>query len=288
MIEKLELINQSGLKSLLKERLEKPSKYEKTPLIIWRADIRDGITQPVLSELFEQEHDPFGWYKIVSIRRRPQTYREAVSEMLSSPFVDLNNNQPYEPVRTGSDCRDERRNDLLVIDPADDHDPASMADYQTLLNDRQWRGVCLTPGVPVVAFMNCCEDWFERPELFPVAEQYVFQPDFEEWAKWAREKAGVPEVVIDFIRGDGREEGIAYRWYNQFRQIGGDSGCRYPANWIRKSTVKVPWPMILGTAAPKFAKAVPHANRDQLDKKFGKRIPADILDSLSQYLTAHA
>ncbi len=272
-------IDQVRLRAAIRERIEHPQMYVGTPLIIWRSDIRDGIIQPMLSELFEQQHDPFGWYKIVSIRRRPQSYREAVSDMLSSPVVDLNN--------TESDCRDERRNDLLVIDPADDHDPASMADYQTLLNDRRWRGVGLTPGVPVVAFMNCCDDWFERPELFPGAEQYVFQPDFDEWAKWAVSKAGVPEVVIDFIRGDGREEGIAYRWYNQFRQSGSDSGCHYPANWTRKSTVKVPWQMILETAAPKFAKAVPHANRDLLDKKFGKLIPADILDSLSQYLTAH-
>ena len=57
-------------------------------------------------------------------------------------------------------------------------------------------------------------------------EQYVCNPDFELWAKdW------VDSTIPDFIRGDGEQSGITYRWYNRYNDP--DQGwCDTPAAWL--------------------------------------------------------
>ena len=93
--------------------------------------------------------------------------------------------------------------------------------------------VTLLPDVPVIAFMSDNHDWFETPEKFPDAEQYMFQADFDEWAEWAVKTGKFQQQIIDFIRGDGEKNGITYRWYNYFNTTheGGRKGCDYPDHW---------------------------------------------------------
>ncbi len=51
MINSLKTIDQSGIKALIKERLENPEKYVNTPLIIWRSNVGDGIQMRILREV---------------------------------------------------------------------------------------------------------------------------------------------------------------------------------------------------------------------------------------------
>ena len=56
----------------------------------------------------------------------------------------------------------------------------------------------------------------------------IFKPDFDDWAKDWRCRC-----IPDFIRGDGNETGIIYRWYNHFNcQKGELQGCDFPREWI--------------------------------------------------------
>ena len=295
MIKNINTIDQSGIKSLLKERLDAPDRYVGRPLIIWRSDIRDGIQERVLTEVFNEfnNYRPFkAWYKIASVRQMPHTKTDLLHDMLSAKFVDRNNNRPYEPIHgTVGGKEDVCHNALLVIDPASAvrdyrRNPESLEKYRSVINDRRWDSIKIADGLPMVAYMCIDYEWFETPDAYPDAEQYVFAPDLEEWAQWAVEKAEMPEEVIDFIRGDGDVNGISYRWYNRFNRPGEPccSGCEYPADWTRCSLRVVPWKMITECAKKEFVDAAPTANLDLLKKKFASKIPLDILERLSRYL----
>lgn len=220
MIETLKPINQTGLKTLIKERIENPEKYVNTPLIIWRSDIRDGIQKRILDEVFEE----FNANKSTDDR---QFYR--VSTLLN----DYDFNTP-EVIRNDvkGDAYGKYKFGLLVIDPAFRPKEDSLDIYYSAINSRRVGDITLLPDVPIVAFMSNNNDWFETPEKYPEAEQYVFQPDFEEWAEWALKDGGFPQLIIDFIRGDG-EKSITYRWYNYFNTPPGHPrpGCDYPTHW---------------------------------------------------------
>lgn len=285
----LKTIDQTGIKALIKERLENPDKYVDIPLIIWRADIRDGIQERILKEAFEEYNagrDSQLWYKIASVRHNPRVNLE---EMLSREQVDRNNNEPFEftqLISRGGMRRIYRRG-LIVIDPmcgANDckMNPSAQRDYISVVNDRLWGGIKLTEGVPAVALM--CNAVRENPEVYPEAEQYIFEPDFEEWALWAKEKEEFPDEIADFIRGNGDWEEIAYRWYNKFKATHPGDGCLYPVNWINPRRGLVPWEDVFATAKRDSSARTSGANRDALERKFGTIIPSDILDSLSEYL----
>lgn len=285
----LKTIDQSGIKALIRERLENPEKYVNTPLIIWQSDIRDGIQERILKEAFEEYNamsDTQLWYKIASVRHNPRVNLE---EMLSREQVDRNNNEPFEfsslISRGGMRCI--YRRGLIVIDPMCEANDCKMntsakSDYLTVINERQWGGIRLTEGVPAVVFV--CNPGSENPEAYPEAEQYIFEPDFEEWARWAKEKEDFPDEIADFIRGNGDKEAIAYRWYNKFKASHPGDGCLYPVYWINPRRGLVPWEDVFKTAKRDSSARTSGANRDALERKFGTIIPSDILDSLSEYL----
>ena len=297
MTQQLKYIDQNGIKALIRERIENPQKYADKPLIIWRADIRDGIQERVLGEVFDEFNPGRAtrcWYKTVSVRRMPRFRTEPLRKLLQTDWVDRNDNKPYEPKRMvlPAGMRDKYYNGLFVIDPVCAsrdyaHNPESLENYRSLFNNREWQGIKLADGIPVVAYMCLGDDWFETPEAYPDAEQYVFEPDFEEWAQWAVENAGLPAIVADFIRSNGDKAQLAYRWYNKFNDPDAAplaGGCKYPANWTREVRVRVPWDAVLETAKKEFVKAAPKANEDILGKKFGGVISYDVLADLSRYL----
>lgn len=297
MMHQLKPIGQTGIKSLIKERIENPEKYINTPLIIWRADIRDGIQERVLREVFDDFNEGRAsrcWYKIASVRQMPRFQTEPLRKLLQTDYVDRNDNKPYElkSVMLRAGMRDKYNAGLFVIDPVCasvdyNNDPESIKNYRSVINSRDWDGIKLADGIPVVAYMCLGDEWFETPEAYPEAEQYVFEPDFEEWAQWAMEKAGLPEIVADFIRSDNDKEKMTYRWYNKFSDPNPaplTGGCRYPADWIREVRIRVPWDAVLQTAQKEFVKAAPKATEDLLGEKFGGIISYDVLAELSRYL----
>lgn len=80
---------------------------------------------------------------------------------------------------------------------------------------------------------------------FPNAEQYIFTPDYEEWAERFAASAKNYRFLLDFIEHgeSGEVEDITYRWYNYFNagcrrrlmangeKPEGHTGCDFPSCW---------------------------------------------------------
>lgn len=216
-------IDQKDIKKLLKERLAEPEKYLDKALIIWRSNIDDGIQMRILEEACREYNqdkplDQKKWFAI-------------------SPWKDLAITFRRDNIVTEDDgvCK----LGLAVIDPVGaalefKTNPDSLKQFIAVLNNPSSLG---ESAVPVVAYMAYHNDWFETPDLYPNSEQYVFTPDFEEWAEWAEGPGKFPRQIIDFIKGDGEKDGIIYRWYNFFNVdpsvLSGRPGCNFPKHWNR-------------------------------------------------------
>lgn len=228
MIQNLKHIDQTGIKALIKERIENPQKYVNTPLVIWRADYRDGIQQRILEEVFDEYNENMSkedrkWYNTSMLPGESQVSYDFTTPEIIRTDVE---GPAYGKYSFG----------LMVIEPVFvtmDYKKGSLDMYYSAINNRRVGDVTLLPDIPVVAFMSDNHDWFETPEKYPEAEQYMFQADFDEWADRAVKKGEFPQQIIDFIRGDGEKKGITYRWYNYFNTTheGGRAGCDYPEHW---------------------------------------------------------
>lgn len=159
----------------------------------------------------------------------------------------------------------------------------SGTEYDSLRYALECVGYAMGQLDDVSSYISTSGEITQIVELQADAEHYLFKPDFEEWAQWAVEKEGFPGEVIDFIRGEGDESRLAYRWYNRFNQSVAE-GCRYPIDWTRPRRGLVEWEDVMKTARKKFVERAPGVNRDMLERKFGTVIPSDILDELSRYL----
>lgn len=228
MINNLKTIDQTGIKALIKKRIEHPEKYIDKPLIIWRSLYNDGIMDRMLEEAFDE-------YNANMSKESRKWYR--VSILPDDVQISYDYTTP-EIIRTDveGDAYGKYNFGMLVIDPIfafmrpkDD----TLDIHYSAISSRKVGDIKLLPNVPVVAFMCYNNDELENPEQYSDAEQYLFQPDFDEWAEWALKTGGFPHQFIDFIRGDGEKEGIIYRWYNYFNTTheGFRAGCQYPEYW---------------------------------------------------------
>lgn len=234
MINKLKSIDQNGIKKLLQQRIENPEKFENCPLIIWRSNVDDGIQKRILDEVFDEfnKDKPKDTWKYFRVSSPSDT---------TSLEYDLTEKDTIRNVSFKDPRYGKYEVSLLVVYPIHlkrdyKRNPESLKNYQSLLNNRRWKGIELMAGVPIIALMRHIGDEFETPESYPDAEQYLFTPDFEEWADWALSSGACPKYLIDFIRGDGAQEGITYRWYNFFNNQDAEEkvnrpGCAYPSKW---------------------------------------------------------
>lgn len=222
------LINQTELARLLKTRIENPSEFIGRPLIIWRSYVGDGIQRRILEDVFKE-------YNVDKSPAQRKRYEQG--RMIHGMLMKVSDSSPDVE---SSDIP--RRPGLIVFDPFFiykdfEENPLTINRYRPLLEGRMFGAGEPRSELPVVAFMTCPEDaarFLERS--YPDAEQYVFRPDFEEWAKWAVASDVCPQYLIDFIRGDGDTAGITYRWYNLYNQSSDLSkfkGCMFPAKWQR-------------------------------------------------------
>lgn len=226
MLKNIKSIDQTGIKALIKERLENPEKYVNTPLLIWRADYRDGIQGRILEEAFDEYNvnmskDDRKWYQTSLLASDQQISYDFTTPEIIRDVVEEAAFGSYKVA-------------LMVIEPMfSPVNQESLDRYNSAINSRKVGDVELLPNVHVVSFMCHNHELVEIPENYPNAEQYVFEPDFEEWAKWATENDIYPVEIIDFIRGDGDKEGIIYRWYNFFNTEPEENraGCDYPEFW---------------------------------------------------------
>lgn len=86
--------------------------------------------------------------------------------------------------------------------------------------------------LPIVVY--ACVDRPDESVLkdFPNAEQYVFAPDFQQWAEEIRPNARC-RYVADFIRSTCEKDSVTYRWYNFFENADKSNrkGCDFPVEW---------------------------------------------------------
>lgn len=232
----LNKINQTQLKVLLKERIENPAEYVSHPLLIWESNLRDGIQERILENVFNEinvnkDRDTRQWFKMITPLTGPSLFGEASKrEYLEESTVirsdDSLSEEDYGKYKAG----------LIIIDFPVILDNEWLSEFKNLLMTHKWEGIDL-PKLPFVVFMSRRDNKAGSPTDYPEAEQYIFEPDFEEWYLWAQKK-GYPEFILNFIRGNGDKEEILYRWYNFFKSKqspdqSNDEGCHFPRIWDR-------------------------------------------------------
>lgn len=216
-------ISQTELKEILKTRIQNKEAFIDKPLIIWRSYLEDGIQKRILEEVLEElnvdrSESERVWYKEI----HPESF--LVSDLTATTILpDFH-------------IKDERyRNHkvaLTVTGFLQKPESNILNKFHQLI-----AGKVHKDDSPIVAFINYKEKEIESTEKFPNAVHYIFEPDYEEWAEWARKEKNMPTYIIDFIRGDGKKEGIIYRWYNWFNNYNSElkinpPGCVYPQKWI--------------------------------------------------------
>lgn len=171
MIDNIKLIDQSGIRALLRERLEQPDLYVGKPLIIWCADFHDGIQERIVREVLTDYNegkapDDKRWFKEAVIKNYSRTKADIVYFMIGDFSFS-----------------DEKHMDvgLLVIDPANalsSFQPYGSKMYdvlKTLINNRTWLGVKAGQSLPMVCYMNTNDGERADSADFPEAEQYIFK-----------------------------------------------------------------------------------------------------------------
>lgn len=221
-------IDQTQLKTLLRERVGNPTKFLNRPLVIWRSNWDDGIQERILQEVFSEINN-------LDDTAKQKWYRHTLLGEEAQIKYDLT-----ESTEFGYDDKMASVG-LLAVDPLFltldyKEDPKNLKNYCSLINNRKWKDIEVMDNVPVVVYMCHPDKELEKPELYPTAEQYVFEPDFDEWAHWAVQNEKCPKLLIDFIRGNGDKEGIRYRWYNFFNNQDPEgkkhiTGCEFPKKW---------------------------------------------------------
>lgn len=195
-------VDQTGLRALIWKRLEHPELYADKPLFIWQASFGDGIQQELFIKTCIEfnrgnAQDERKYFRLITLRGESDDY-DSQSK--------LNEGHPAGYVIT----------------------------TRTLSQDQYLREVSRlieenNKALPTIVYPPYRYEpgMVDKPCF--AAEQRIFAPDFELWAA-AWEDTTIP----DFIRGDGDEAGITYRWYNCYNDP--DRGCSTPAVWIAVSS----------------------------------------------------
>lgn len=97
---------------------------------------------------------------------------------------------------------------------------------------RAWEKYCDVPMV-VYGYVDAPDE--SVLEDFPDAEQYLFAPDYKQWAD-LESSTKDHRLVIDFINGTCDRDSVTCRWYNYFnndiRDLSHRKGCDFPACWL--------------------------------------------------------
>lgn len=217
-------INQTELKTLLIHRLESPEKFVKEPLILWKSYFNDGIILRVLDEVFA------GYNKLSADNKKH--YHLAYLNVPTGVKYDLS-------VETIIDENQDsgtrvKKNGLLVVTKDwvtnEPLDPVEADILHSVVNDRAYENIKVMDNLPIFAVFDNPER-VGSPDSFCSGEQYVFDPDFDEWANWAVSNNKVDQSAIDFIKRKSSEYGIYSLWYNLFSENKTQGGIITPYLW---------------------------------------------------------
>ena len=193
----LKTIDQTGIRALLKARLEKPELYADKPLFIWQAEWHDGIQQGLGIDVMRQINKG-----------------KSKEEWRCFKIRTLGNFENHIPT---SNIKSKGITVGYIVFP---NKPLSLGDS---LNEVEQFMISREYAVPLIVYLT-----YRYHPVRIEAEHYIFEPDFEAWAKTWQDS-----TIPDFIRGDGDKAGITYRWYNCFNDA--DNGCSTPRVWLAVS-----------------------------------------------------
>lgn len=191
-------VDQTGMRALIWERLEHPELYADKPLFIRQASWGDGIQQELFIKTCIEfnrgnAQDVRKYFRLITLRGESDDY-DSQSK--------LNEGHPAGYVIT----------------------------TRTLSHDQYLRDVSRlieenNKALPIIVYLPYRYEPITADETCPAADQRIFTPDFEQWAATWQDL-----LIPDFIRGDGDEAGITYRWYNRYSDP--DCGCSSPDVWL--------------------------------------------------------
>lgn len=196
MKESLKHIDQAGIKALLEARYHNPELYADQPLFIWRAAWNDAIQQRSALEVMREDR------KLPIEERRCFRLRTIRA---GKDYTGMFTEQP-EGKTIG----------FLAY-------PGEALSLNDCLKEVERMREANGSGKPLIIYLPYPPQPIDIP-----GEQYVFDPDFEQWASKCHNT-----LIRDFIRGDGQKEGILYRWYNLFNDP--DKGVTTPLLWLSVS-----------------------------------------------------
>lgn len=130
----------------------------------------------------------------------------------------------------------------------------------------------LPADIPVVIFIDCVYGTHKVPAEINNADQYLFAPDFEQWAA----HNSLPEFMKEFIRQGGDHEGIMYRWYNRYNTP--TEGCDCPEEWFDARRRLIP-----PSAQRKWEGRLCDIDEDPFRQAFSC-MSADLVDAFRNYV----
>lgn len=195
-------IDQTGLRALIRERLEHPELYADKPLFIWQASWGDGIQQELFIKTCVEfnsgkAQDERKYFRLLTLRGESDDY-DSQSK--------LNDGHPAGYVITTSTLSQDQY----------------LREVSRLIKENNH-------ALPIIVYLPYRHEPGKVDKPCCAAEERIFAPDFEQWAATWHDT-----TIPDFIRGDGDEAGITYRWYNRYNDP--DRGCTSPAVWIAVSS----------------------------------------------------
>lgn len=193
----LNTIDQSGIRALLKARLEQPELYADKPLFIWQSAWHDGIQQGLGIDLMRQ----------INKGKSKEEWRCFRIRALGN----FENRFPMPNIKSKGITAG-----YFVFT----NKPLSLGYF---LNEVEQFMISREHAVPLIVYLP-----YRYQPVRLEAEHYIFEPDFETWAKTWQDS-----TIPDFIRGDGDKAGITYRWYSCFNDP--DKGCSTPRVWLAVS-----------------------------------------------------
>ena len=195
-------VDQTGMRALIWERLEHPDLYADKPLFIRQASWGDGIQQELFIKTCIEfnrgnAQDEQKYFRLITLRGESDD---------SNSQSKLNEGHPAGYVIT---TRTLNHNQYL-------------REVSRLIEEKN-------KALPTIVYLPYRYEPITADETCLATEQRIFAPDFEQWAATWQDP-----LIPDFIRGDGDEAGITYRWYNRYNDP--DRGCTSPAVWIAVSS----------------------------------------------------
>ena len=277
-------IDQSHFIEIYKERFENQGSYADKPLIIWRSFLNDDVElnfDEIISELTEGK------------KREDYNY-PALRKLYIDHLKDnsLGVSHAINP-HIHKIC-------VVYFDISDmeiNH-PISFEEFSNLITKDWLKRLNDEIRVPIILHLP----FIEQPEAFKGYDQYVFEPDFEEWKEELSEyKEPLIKHLIEFLESSTSEEERNYRWCWYFeRQRDGKSspdlkchfegnGCDFPSCWIDgiwnlRGHFNIPMAQIPKNYIPPKPVKISEIPVDEFKAFFNEGVSEDVVEDFRKYL----